>query len=78
MLACGVKERHALYPNTNSAAKYLTLKFDPVALATLPRAISFQVGFYSQAMGRTGARPTIHSILHTVEAVRLHGETREL
>ncbi|CAN0353701.1 unnamed protein product, partial [Scytosiphon promiscuus] len=35
------------------------------------------VGFYSQVMGRTGARPTIHSILHTVEAVRLHGESDE-
>ncbi|CAN0333794.1 unnamed protein product, partial [Scytosiphon promiscuus] len=33
------------------------------------------VGFYSQVMGRTGARPTIHSILHTVEAVRLHGKS---
>ncbi|CAM9584838.1 unnamed protein product, partial [Hapterophycus canaliculatus] len=32
------------------------------------------VGFYSQVMERTRARPTIHSILHTVEAVRLHGE----
>ncbi|CAM9973990.1 unnamed protein product, partial [Hapterophycus canaliculatus] len=32
------------------------------------------VGFYSKVMGRTGARPTIHSILHTVEVVRRHGE----
>ncbi|CBN75890.1 hypothetical protein Esi_0186_0058 [Ectocarpus siliculosus] len=32
------------------------------------------VGFYSKVMGRTGSRPTIHSILHTTEAIRAHGE----
>ncbi|CAN0288031.1 unnamed protein product, partial [Scytosiphon promiscuus] len=32
------------------------------------------VGHFAAVMGRTGARPTIHSILHTVEAVRLHGK----
>ncbi|CAN0092719.1 unnamed protein product, partial [Ectocarpus fasciculatus] len=31
------------------------------------------VGFYSKVMGRTGSRPTIHSILHTSEAIRAHG-----
>ncbi|CAB1108532.1 unnamed protein product [Ectocarpus sp. CCAP 1310/34] len=31
------------------------------------------VGAFSQMMGRTGSRPTIHSMLHAVEAIRLHG-----
>eukprot|EP00752_Nemacystus_decipiens_P012290 g10896.t1 len=31
------------------------------------------VGAFAQIMGRTGSRPTIHSMLHTVEAIRLHG-----
>lgn len=36
---------------------------------------AFQVEVFSKVMGRTGSRPTIHSILHAVEAIRLHGES---
>ncbi|CAN0172214.1 unnamed protein product, partial [Scytosiphon promiscuus] len=32
------------------------------------------VGVFSGVLGRTGSRPTLHSILHTAEAIRLHGE----
>lgn len=36
-----------------------------------------QVGVFSGVLGRTGSRPTIHSILHTAEAVRRHGESEQ-
>lgn len=36
-----------------------------------------QVGFYAEVMGRTGARPTIHSLRHAADAVELHGEGDE-
>ncbi|CAN0450034.1 unnamed protein product, partial [Pylaiella littoralis] len=32
------------------------------------------VGFYAKVMGRRGARPTIHSILHVTDTIREHGE----
>ena len=37
-----------------------------------------QVGTFSEVMERTGSRPTIHSILHAVEAIRRHGENARM
>ncbi|CAB1117851.1 unnamed protein product [Ectocarpus sp. CCAP 1310/34] len=48
--------------------------FTEPELLQLDKLARDAVGAFFKIMGRTGSRPTIHSILHTVEAIRLHGE----
>lgn len=57
-------------PPENSYIKKRTILH--IHLCFFLRAV--QVGFYSKILGRTGSRPTIHSVLHTSQAIRAHGE----
>ncbi|CAB1106243.1 unnamed protein product [Ectocarpus sp. CCAP 1310/34] len=47
--------------------------FTEPELRQLDKLARDAVEAFSKIMGRTGSRPTIHSILHTVETIRLHG-----
>ncbi|CAN0472346.1 unnamed protein product [Ectocarpus sp. 12 AP-2014] len=47
--------------------------FTDPELRQLDKLARDAVEVFSKVMGRTGSRPTIHSILHAVDAIRLHG-----